>query len=1129
MLRRNARAWTFFALLTAALAAPHARSASPSELDRAQREVDQLERDTSLPEELRTRLLEAWKDTLQAMRDESRWTKAAADFEKLQREAPDRLKELRRELAQPAAAPEQPSEKLELTELEQALAQAQAAKTTAEQAVDDLQAERRARTDRRLALPGEINRVQQQIDALPAAAATATEEDEPPALAEARRARAAARAKSLQAELLGRQAELSSYDARSDLITLRQDLAVRRANEAGQRVDLLARRLDERRSAQAASASAQAEAARRQLASAPELVRELALENERLAAERQQLVDGTQRSSKLSASVQQDAERIEQRSRSMHRKIGAARFTKPVVALMRRHQAELPEVTRHRARLKEIAQDTSKQLAGQLDVEDERSELTDLGAAVAANLASLKPAPVGESARAEAEDTIRTLLERRRELLDALYQEQTAYLTQLAELDAAERRLIDAAESYGSFIDEHLLWLRDSPVIGPGDVVDSGRALAWLASPAAWGELLAAMGRQLAGAPLQLVLGLTALVLLVLRRVALRALTAIGVALGRSRRHRFAQTLQALGLTLAASLAWPLACRWLAELVTAAGAETRLGLPLAQGLERLAVLLLPLFVLRDSFRPQALAHAHFRWAAPLLETVRSRQWLLAFVAVPAWTLEAILDAQDRPELRDSLGRIALVTGLVAFALFLRRVLDPELKPAGQRSRLDRFLHGAAPAAALVLAVGALVGYLFAASELGLRLVQTCALLFGIALGHATALRWLVVERRRLRLEAMRKQAQAETGPELPADTATEGTPIAESEELDLDAVDSQTRQLLRAVVVVVTAMSVWALWADFLPATRAADRIVLWTVDAPEAAAAHAAAADAEATGDAEAGAPAGAVTLTDLLLAVALAVLAVFAAGNVPGLLEIAILRRLALAPGTGYAVTTLTRYAITIAGVVLTAGLLGLSWGKVQWLAAAMTVGLGFGLQEIFANFVSGLIILFEKPIRVGDVVTVGGVEGQVTKIRTRATTISDWDRRELLVPNREFITGQLINWTLTDPVTRVVVPVGIAYGSDTRLAAQKLLDVARANPLVLEEPKPSVVFRRFGESSLDFELRVFIPRRDVWPQLVHDLHLSIDDAFREADIEIAFPQRDIHVRTLPRELPAPAKPRD
>jgi potassium efflux system protein len=205
---------------------------------------------------------------------------------------------------------------------------------------------------------------------------------------------------------------------------------------------------------------------------------------------------------------------------------------------------------------------------------------------------------------------------------------------------------------------------------------------------------------------------------------------------------------------------------------------------------------------------------------------------------------------------------------------------------------------------------------------------------------------------------------------------------------------------------------------------------------------------------------------------------------------------------------------------------GSVGIGWDTVQWLAAAMFVGLGFGLQEIFANFVSGLILLFERPIRVGDTVTVGEVTGSVTRIHMRATTLVTWDRTELIVPNREFITNQLVNWTLTDSVLRVIIKVGIAYGSDTKKAEELLHKVAAEHSDVLEDPKPRVVFTQFGDSSLDFELRVFVTDPELFRTISHPINNGIDREFKAAGIEIAFPQRDLHIRTSPAESPQAAQ---
>jgi potassium efflux system protein len=164
--------------------------------------------------------------------------------------------------------------------------------------------------------------------------------------------------------------------------------------------------------------------------------------------------------------------------------------------------------------------------------------------------------------------------------------------------------------------------------------------------------------------------------------------------------------------------------------------------------------------------------------------------------------------------------------------------------------------------------------------------------------------------------------------------------------------------------------------------------------------------------------------------------------------------------------------------------------------------------------ANFVCGLIVLFERPFRVGDTVTIGDINGTVSRIRIRATTVIDWDRKELIVPNKEFVVGRLINWSLSDKYVRIRIPVGIAYGSDTKLAEKLLMQVARKNPRVISKPAPDAVFKGFGDNSLNFELRVYIDGISDYIPMLHELNLAIDNAFKEAGVTIAFPQRDVHL---------------
>ena len=218
------------------------------------------------------------------------------------------------------------------------------------------------------------------------------------------------------------------------------------------------------------------------------------------------------------------------------------------------------------------------------------------------------------------------------------------------------------------------------------------------------------------------------------------------------------------------------------------------------------------------------------------------------------------------------------------------------------------------------------------------------------------------------------------------------------------------------------------------------------------------------------------------------------------------------------------MVKYLVLVVGIFLACRLLGFAWHRVQWLAAGLTVGLGFGLQEIFANLVSGIIILIERPIRVGDVVTVSGTTGTVTKMALRATTILDHDYRELIVPNKKFITEDVMNWTLSDHKSRLVIKVGVAYGSDTSLVQNTLMKVASRHPLVVREPEPRAAFCGFGNSTLDFELRVVIPTRDMFFKVTHELHMAVEEAFRQKNIEIAFPQQDLYIKNLQDLQPPP-----
>ncbi len=222
----------------------------------------------------------------------------------------------------------------------------------------------------------------------------------------------------------------------------------------------------------------------------------------------------------------------------------------------------------------------------------------------------------------------------------------------------------------------------------------------------------------------------------------------------------------------------------------------------------------------------------------------------------------------------------------------------------------------------------------------------------------------------------------------------------------------------------------------------------------------------------------------------------------------------RFSISRGLPYAISTVLHYALIVLGFLLALAIIGIDLTKFTIIAGAFGVGIGFGLQNIVNNFVSGIILLFERPVNVGDTVQVGTDLGDLTKIGLRASVIRTLDGSEVIVPNGNLVSEKVVNWTLSDQQRRLEIDVGVAYGTDPRLVVELLKKVGAGAPNVLEVPGPSALFLGFGDSSLDFQLRVWTDKFTEWVAVKSEISLAVHDALRDAQIEIPFPQRDIHI---------------
>ena len=420
---------------------------------------------------------------------------------------------------------------------------------------------------------------------------------------------------------------------------------------------------------------------------------------------------------------------------------------------------------------------------------------------------------------------------------------------------------------------------------------------------------------------------------------------------------------------------------------------------------------------------------------------------------------------------------------------------------------------------LIAALLSLFGYYDTASELLGRVLISAWLFLLTYVLHGLIKRTILVAQRQIAFtqavekrdaaaKARAKQLEAEERgedimPPPPLDTA----------DIDVKAMTRQSSQLLNTLIVLGFATLMWVLWSDLLPALSVFNEVNIgnYTTQIMD-----------EAGGMRDVEVP---ITLWTLIQAFVILALTFIAAKNLPGFLEIFVLNRAGVDAGTRYAVKTILGYVIVAVGIIIGFDRLGLQWSQLRWIVTGLSVGIGFGLQKIIANFISGLIILFERPVRIGDYVTIGDQSGTVSRIKIRATTLMDLDNREILIPNEALISEKVTNWTLSNAVTRLTVPVGIAYGSDTDQARDLMLEALKSNNKILETPAPQVLFVGFGDSSLDFELRVFLKGFDDRFPVTHMIHTDINKVLEEAGISIPFPQRDLNIvsQSIPLEMVA------
>ena len=1077
---------------------------------------------TDRTEEAKTQLIELYRKALSNLQAAKDSAASAATFRRRAERAPAEIQAIRAALAPDAQA--EPMDGLDaaadtsLPVLEQLFQKEQADLTAADARRADFESRLAILKQRPEAISQRLAEATQQREDASAQVQTPAADDSSPVFAQARKWVLETRYVALSTETTMLDQELSTLPLRTQLLEAKYDKETANIDWIGERMRVLDELIDRKRRQAAEQATTAAEQRQRELEGMHPVLVALSAENAALSRDVNDITQRLQAQDLVRRKLDQLAEHISADYQDARETLESGEVNDDLGRILLRQFDALPDLRPFVQNDEQRETDIADLKVRRLEHRAEARRIADTDAALERLLLELQAdASALPETQAQADTSneakkaqLRELVQQRQAQLDKALEVNSLYMGKLRELERAEQALLATAAEYDAYLDEQLPWLRNAKPMRLEDIRAMPSELSARLAAADLPGLPRLIGRQLAHSPAFWLAVIGAGVLLSRRRAIIAAIESITPRIGKPTTDRMNYTGWVLGLTLLLAVPLPLilaAAGW--QLQVDVGA-TELSHALGNALKRAALHLSILFSLGAICRPHGLAAVHFRWPERNLKLLRTELSLFIWPFVVGVLVVNVALGINPVESGGTLAKLALLLSYLPLSWFLYRVFHPRsgvfahLRSGGDYPMVFRTylvwypLIVGSPLALIALAW---TGYVYTATAFSYLFLLTLWFLAALVLGNSLALRWLQVTRRRLAFDAAMERRRAEQEEAEEHETLGEmGELQFEEEEVDIAALSDETRGLIRILMLTSTIVGLYLIWFSALPALHIFDDLLLWhgtvIVDG------------------AEQPLP---ITLGNLGQALLYAIGTWVLADRLPALLEILLLQRFKMTAASRYTVTTLTTYVVVAVGLMLVLSTLGARWSQVQWLAAALSVGIGFGLQEIVANFISGLIILFERPIRVGDAVTVGDTDGVVTKIKIRATTIRNWDGKELLVPNKEFITGRLLNWSLSDQTTRLVLAIGIAYGSPVRQAMDLLEQAAHENPNVLDDPSPTVIFESFGDNALGLLLRCFVDSIDLRVSTISALNEAINDKFNAAGISIAFPQRDLHLDTI------------
>ncbi|WP_197454893.1 mechanosensitive ion channel domain-containing protein [Stieleria varia] len=911
-----------------------------------------------------------------------------------------------------------------------------------------------------------------------------------------------AQSRELNARIESLRQEQAAYMATTDLLPKQQMLASQRADRLRSEIDRLQTALTSKRWLQAED---EAQKLQETLQSVPAALHELAKSNLVIAKSQQQIIQDSETANNRLTEIQQSFDKVKSDLTTASERVTAVGLT-DALGMMLREQRDSYETLRAKYRPRvDLSEKVDDYRIAAYRLEDE-AETIDKQLASAEPLAiDWRTQDLDWSTLSQQQAEL-VLLHRRRELIGQTLQSQSSLVQTMLTTDTLRRELLQAIDRFTDFVDRNLFWTRSAPAFSVSELQQMPKAAEWFLSPSNWQSVSASTIGTVQSRPLKSILLIVLGIAIMLSRPRMRRVV---LAEGKNA-SRFDSGYRETGITLLATATsaafWPIGFGLTGYLLLSNPVGNDFARGLGAAATVVAIYVASRELLKEACRDGGLAEIHFGWIDTLRRYLRRHiRWYTLLGGIGIFLMVA-LHSHPNPEVRTFGGRVSatflfLVTAIFHHVLF--RNSSPLYHQIAKSSpdsiliRRRRTIWWLSTLLPVSFALMSMAGYLDTTYRLGRSLQSTFLLLVICIIALGLVSRWLTLHRRDVmiqRAKEKRKRRAEQAEQQEKAGVAELGIELDEDMQSDLPTLDQQTRQTVSAIAAICVVLGLAFIWSDVLPALRYFDDITLWQVGTGESI---------------------ETVSLLDIAYAI-LATGAIFLASrNLPSMLELLVLSRTTLDSGARYAISSLLSYVVLVVGALVIMNLLSVPYQQLGWLLAAISVGLGFGLQEIVANFVSGIILLLERPVRVGDVVTIDSTTGVVSRIQMRATTVTSWDRKELVVPNKDLITQKLLNWSLSNVINRLTLEIGVEYGADPDHVREILRDVVTSHPEIMDDPPPLINLETFGDNALIFHVRFYLATLEARIEVTHQVNARIAKALSKAGISIPFPQRDVHLR--------------